>query len=73
MSTQEMENCRDLEMQLLENEFKEVIGTQNISASDILSDIKAYLQDVYIGTFSIDNELLTIDFINGQKFNVNVK
>ncbi len=46
------------------------IKSMNIACGDILTDLKIFMAEHYVGTVENNGESLTVTFDNGQKFKV---
>ena len=48
------------------------MATEQITQSELLTQLRLIMQDVFIGEIKEESEEITVRFLNGQKFRVTV-
>ncbi len=48
------------------------MATEQIAQSELLTQLRLIMQDVFIGEIKEESEEITVRFLNGQKFRVTV-
>lgn len=61
-----------MESKVKQNVCKNLHATK-IAPQELISELKALLNDYFVGTFTQEGQSLTLSFFNGQNFNLNIK